>query len=219
VTDSPGPFSVLVVCTANVCRSPAADALLRAALDAHEISASVASAGTRAVVGAPPCPVMTEAVVSFGVTPVETTAQRLTADLLLSADLVLVAERSHRVQAAQLAPATRSRTFTLVEARTLADALMAGRGSGDPVAGLRAAVELMHSSRGSVPVPGPTAAAGSSRTLSRSLRGRTALQVDVLDIADPHGLDRAAHQAAAVQLREAVGSVARLLAGERASGW
>ncbi|MFZ4481908.1 MAG: low molecular weight protein-tyrosine-phosphatase [Rhodoferax sp.] len=44
-------FSILVVCTANICRSPAGQALLAQQLDGH--GARVESAGTRALHGNP----------------------------------------------------------------------------------------------------------------------------------------------------------------------
>ena len=44
------PFSILVVCTGNVCRSPAAERLLASKLGS---TVQVASAGTHALVGQP----------------------------------------------------------------------------------------------------------------------------------------------------------------------
>ena len=49
---------VLFVCTANICRSPLAEGMLRAALVAHGANAryAVDSAGTQALIGQPPAP-------------------------------------------------------------------------------------------------------------------------------------------------------------------
>ncbi|RMG36458.1 MAG: low molecular weight phosphotyrosine protein phosphatase, partial [Gammaproteobacteria bacterium] len=51
-------LSVLLVCTANICRSPMAEALLRDHLKAKGLDrrVKVASAGIRAMAGMPPDP-------------------------------------------------------------------------------------------------------------------------------------------------------------------
>ncbi len=41
-----GPFSILVVCTGNICRSPTAEGVLRAAAKRRGMAVRVASAGT-----------------------------------------------------------------------------------------------------------------------------------------------------------------------------
>jgi protein-tyrosine phosphatase len=58
---------VLVVCTGNVCRSPAAELLLRDRLGAADVD--VASAGVHALVGQPVDPPVAELLVERGVAP------------------------------------------------------------------------------------------------------------------------------------------------------
>lgn len=92
VQDSPGSFSVLFVCTANICRSAYADVTSRArGIDGVEFS----SAGTRALVGRPIDPPMAEAIE----TDADATgheARQLTRQLMEEADLVLTMGGDHR---------------------------------------------------------------------------------------------------------------------------
>ncbi len=99
--------SVLVVCTANVCRSPLAARLLGAALEVP-----VTSAGSRARPGLPACPASSPRVAHSSV--------RLEADQVRSAALVLCAAREHRAAAVALVPSAQTRSFTLLQAARLA---------------------------------------------------------------------------------------------------
>jgi len=45
------PFTVLMVCTGNICRSPVAERLLRAQTEAVGLPVVVHSAGTQSMVG------------------------------------------------------------------------------------------------------------------------------------------------------------------------
>ena len=100
---------VLYVCTANICRSPSAEALLSAAGVAQ-----VQSAGTAAVHGAPCC---TLAPLLAGV---EHQSQPLTSELVQWADLVLTAAREHQSTVLSLDPDARAKTFTIRQAGRLA---------------------------------------------------------------------------------------------------
>ena len=86
-----GFVKVLYVCTANICRSPAAAALLR---EAGLPTVEVVSAGTQAVVGSPACSIVREL-------PGHE-SQPLTAGLIESADLVLTAAREHRTAVVEM---------------------------------------------------------------------------------------------------------------------
>lgn len=133
------PFRVLLVCTANICRSPAAARLLHALLGA-ELGAAleVGSAGTRAPAGSAACDLSSALVGGFlsrtygGDGPMATDTHRargLTAALAQDSDLILTADRHHRAAVARIAPQTRARTFTLRHAALLAQpigALAAG---------------------------------------------------------------------------------------------
>ena len=118
---------VLVVCTANVCRSCTASSLLRHRLVAEGLAPVVGSAGVRAVAGAPPCRTMV-ALLEERDLAVDAAggARSITRELLQDQDLVLVLERPHRAALARILPSGRARTFTLLEAAALADALPAG---------------------------------------------------------------------------------------------
>ncbi|GEL95847.1 low molecular weight phosphatase family protein [Cellulomonas composti] len=120
---------VLAVCTGNICRSPATERLLAAALGvAHRGAAplggvEVGSAGTRALVGYAMTDEMAALVAADGASPAGFTARRLTADLVAQADLVLALTRAHRSEVVALQPAAVRRTFTLRElARLVAGA-------------------------------------------------------------------------------------------------
>lgn len=106
-------MKVLYVCTANICRSPAAAALLR---EAGLPTVEVVSAGTQAVVGSPACSIVREL-------PGHE-SQPLTAGLIESADLVLTAAREHRTAVVEMYPAARTRTFTIRQAGRLAQWLL-----------------------------------------------------------------------------------------------
>jgi protein-tyrosine-phosphatase len=121
---SPAPsFTVLLVCTGNICRSALAERLGRAYLDdvLGEQAASVrlVSAGTRAVVGSAMHELTEPVLRGFGTTSGDFSAQQLTESLAVGADLTLTMTRSHRREVLRLAPRALSRTFTLREAADL----------------------------------------------------------------------------------------------------
>src|SRR3954447_7159797 len=110
-------MSVLVVCTANVCRSPLAARLLSASLDVP-----VLSAGARAVPGLPACP----ASLSFPSSPpADHASVPLEAGHVRSASLVLGAAREHRSAAIALVPNAQRKAFTLLQVARLAAFLQA----------------------------------------------------------------------------------------------
>ncbi|MGH1550687.1 hypothetical protein ACRAWB_16490 [Leifsonia poae] len=146
---------ILLVCTANICRSPLAAGLLDAALrPQHDSSLQVLSAGTTAVEGAPICPTSMHQLRARHGEPLVADASRrgrLTVDLLDEADLVLTADRHQRSFIAQLSPAARSRTFTLREAAYLASAWPAPAAEAAELTDL---VQALNGLRGRVPLPG-----------------------------------------------------------------
>lgn len=82
---------ILVVCTGNICRSPIAEGLLKAALPGK----AVFSAGTMAMVGDGADPLSIEVSAAQGLDINAHRAQQLTQPLLQTADLVLTLDASH----------------------------------------------------------------------------------------------------------------------------
>jgi protein-tyrosine-phosphatase len=122
--DGAAPFTVLFVCTGNICRSPIAErvaaAYLRAALGPEASGVRLGSAGTRAVVGAGVHPDSVAVLTSFGGASDGFTARQVTDELAQNADLILGLTREHRRAVLKRAPRGLSRTFTLLEAADLA---------------------------------------------------------------------------------------------------
>jgi protein-tyrosine phosphatase len=123
------PAHVLCVCTANVCRSPAAELLLRAGLRARLGAAAatevvVTSAGTWATPDRPVEPGTAAALRRAGVDPAEVAAARstrLTREAVAGADLVIASSGEHVRAVWRLQLASRHRTFTLGELARLAE--------------------------------------------------------------------------------------------------
>ncbi|RBY86137.1 low molecular weight phosphatase family protein [Blastococcus sp. TF02A-26] len=114
---------LLVVCTANVCRSPVAAALLASRL--AEAGVVVTSAGTRALDGEPVDPPMAALLETAGLPVGRTAARQLRPDLARGAALVLTMTREHRSAVVREAPAAVRRTFLLTEAARIAESLAA----------------------------------------------------------------------------------------------
>lgn len=112
------PLTVLFVCTANICRSPAMELIARDLAGSADIV--FASAGTRARRGQPMNPDMTttlRAGASDGFL-----SRHLTAEILTSVDLVLTAEQVHRQHILDDFPQLHRQVFTLGQfAASIAD--------------------------------------------------------------------------------------------------
>lgn len=113
-------FSILFVCTGNICRSPLAELLLWESINTPAITTT--SAGTQALVGHPMPALQQELATKLGVqAPEKHRAQQLTLQHVEIADLVLTMERQHRSEVVQLAPRALRRTFTLQELARIAE--------------------------------------------------------------------------------------------------
>lgn len=207
-------LQILVVCTANICRSPAAAALLSYELGQRfGESVRVASAGTEALAGSPACELSTALVGAYPrwtggsgslAHPDHVSRQVAAADLAASA-LVLGLDRTHRAALAHLAPAARQRTFTLRQAAAIAAAV----GGQVAAGGLPA---------GAPPLPGPAAdrlrwlvaEVDAGRGLGPPPQGHNPVQGDEAlrwhpdDVPDPHVVGYQAHAAAVQLIEEAV---------------
>ncbi|SRR6266566_5850474 len=133
------PAHVLCVCTANVCRSPAAELLLRTGLLARlgqqaAQAVVVTSAGTWASPRRPVEPGTASALRRHGVDPAEiaaTRSTRLTPQAVSASDLILAATAEHVRAVWRFQLAARHRTFTVGELARLSEAV----GTGDLPAG------------------------------------------------------------------------------------
>lgn len=118
-------FSILAVCTGNICRSPLVEQLLRAGLKDYP-DVIVESSGTQAMVGSPmDARASTYSAQLGGASdPAITTggARQLTAEQVRDADLVLALSREHRRQIVQLVPRASRYAFTLRELARVLDA-------------------------------------------------------------------------------------------------
>jgi protein-tyrosine phosphatase len=89
-------YSVLVVCTGNICRSPMAAGLLKGALPSDlKARVEVHSAGTHALHGNSATPEAVAAAAHFGVDISHHRARLLNKEMILSADLILAMEAHH----------------------------------------------------------------------------------------------------------------------------
>lgn len=106
---------VLVVCHANVCRSPAAEQMFRALQRDAPRTGDIAfhSAGLRAREGVDMDPVMQRLLWERGVEVGEHRSRRLTDSLVRSADLVLVTEHRQVSAVERLEPTARGKVYAL----------------------------------------------------------------------------------------------------------
>lgn len=102
---------ILMVCTGNVCRSPAAQVLLSRELPGRTIE----SAGVAAIGGTAIDPVMNELLTGRGFDMSAHRARRVDDRLCRWADLILVMEIAHRHLIERTYPMTRGRVYCLAE--------------------------------------------------------------------------------------------------------
>ncbi|MFG3442181.1 hypothetical protein ACGF0J_33475 [Nonomuraea sp. NPDC047897] len=184
-------FRILFVCTGNICRSPLAERLARAALGPPF---QVTSAGTRARPGMGMTERARRVLVGLGGDPDGFASRPLTGDLVAAADLVLTATVAHRAEAVAMHLPAAGRTFTIAEFGVLSrevagEALAAQR---DVVRRARSLVEQ-----------------------ARDLRGL--VRVDQPDIPDPFGGSRWAYRTAGRRIAQALAAPLGLLTQPPAS--
>lgn len=119
-------FTILTVCTANICRSPLMELLLRKELDTSVYE--VGSAGIRGFRNTPMDPEAAEQARRFGANPRSFRSRPISEGMINVSGLILTATREHRSSVLSLSPMALRRTFTLLEFAQLATAY-----SGEPL--------------------------------------------------------------------------------------
>ena len=103
--------SLLVVCTANICRSPLAEGLLQ--VQVAERGLTVRSAGTRALVGHPPVPESVDYLRRRTGLTLQHRGVPLTPQLIQDSGAILTMTERQRAEVVRLAPGALRRVFTL----------------------------------------------------------------------------------------------------------
>jgi protein-tyrosine phosphatase len=189
--ESEEAFSILTVCTGNICRSPAVERLLAQKLGP---TVSVSSAGTHALVGHPIAEPMALLLRNSGSEDGAFAARRVTEKLLEEADLVLTLTRDQRSLAVDVWPPAVRRTFTLREfARLLGQVDLSVLPDGTPGERLRTALPRVVATRG--------------------LGRRTSAEDD--DVIDPYRLSDDVYAASFAQITTAVEAIARSLTSDK----
>lgn len=219
---------ILMVCTANICRSPAAAQLLQRGIAPSFPEALVASAGTEALPGHPACDAATHLVQEHlagsndGLVSQATGSHRSRRVALIdlrAADLILALDRSHRSALARLDPAGRTRTLTLRQAAVGAEHVTRSLAIG----------ELPE---GAPPIPEAGAErfrwwvgeldAGRALSAGGMVASIGTLEIDPLDVPDPHVVGHQHHPQALSLIQDSVGMLSASLSalalfGERAA--
>jgi protein-tyrosine phosphatase len=106
-------FTILVVCTGNICRSPVAERLLRAQSEALGLPVVVHSGGTQSMVGHDMTPEAAHLANRYGADSADHHSKQLTEQQIADADLILTATRDHRSKVVSLHPRAARYTYTL----------------------------------------------------------------------------------------------------------
>lgn len=120
-------FGVLMVCTANLCRSPMAERLLQHRVDVVGLGWSIRSAGTRALPDQPMHEQAARALARRGIHTGDWRSRLLDADLVREADLILTSTAAHRGAVVMLEPRALGRTFPILQFSRLVAAAAIGQ--------------------------------------------------------------------------------------------
>lgn len=126
------PDRVLVVCSANQCRSPLAGALLGREVALRGLPVEVLTAGVSTTAGRPATSGTVEAAADLGIDLRSHASRPVDRGLLAGADLVIGMERLHVREAVVLEPAVWRRAFTLPDLVRRAEATGV-RPAGEPL--------------------------------------------------------------------------------------
>jgi protein-tyrosine phosphatase len=166
------PGRVLVVCTANICRSPVTEALIASYLARFcgpgGADVVVTSAGSHARTGDPAAPPMVDVCNTWGLDIASHRSRKATPAVVAAQDLIITMEVRHRDIISRLAPGVGERTFTLTE-----------------LAGLLALTRYLLPAAGIEAGPGLGPRLRAVVGIARAARVRVA--VDAPDVDDPYG--------------------------------
>ncbi|MEZ5243758.1 MAG: hypothetical protein R2707_01575 [Acidimicrobiales bacterium] len=90
----PGPFRILTVCTANICRSVLAERFLRREIDRRGLDVAVESCGLL-FDDEPASDIVLEVLAERGIDASDHRSRRFDAEMLSGVDLVVTMERAH----------------------------------------------------------------------------------------------------------------------------
>lgn len=183
-------LTILIVCTGNVCRSPAAEFLLADRLGATAKKFTIRSAGTRAVAKVPIDPIICSVLRRRGIETIHFSSRELDVRMLESADLILTASTNHRAAVARLLPSALHKTLTLKQLARYAPFILESGGCPSDV---------------TERIPWILAAVPRARARAR--------KDDDDSIADPRGKSRRQYEAAIDELEQACSMIAPLLTG------
>lgn len=184
---NPEGLHLLVVCTANQCRSPMGEALARRDLQRSGIAGVVLSAGTHAIGGIPATESAELTMQRMGLDIADHLSQPLSDELVEGASLIWCMERLHVVEICRQWPEAFERTFTLKDLAR------------------RVAAAHRHPSE---PLPHWLARVGAGREAA-DLLGHGADD----DVADPIGRSLRHYRRAAEVIAESTGAVVAALNG------
>lgn len=187
---------MLFVCTGNICRSPFADVVLRARVEA--LNVHVESAGTHAVIQSGMTRQARDLAVAHGARTADADAHRariLGEPALNQASVILTMTREQRTHAVELTPNRLHRTFTIRELARLTSMVsseeirsIANDAGADEGARLDAVLTAVSAQRGRVAAPG-----------------------DDDDVIDPYRGSDAVYELSISQILPALAEVERLL--------
>ncbi len=106
--------NILVVCIGNICRSPVAEALLKAALiNKGKKNYNISSAGIGALVGHQPDQYACELMLERGIDISSYQATQINQRMIVNSDLILVMEMAHKELIEHKEPSAKGKVFRL----------------------------------------------------------------------------------------------------------